>query len=212
MWKQFGPQAPRHLAALHPAKSLGPLPPTRCRAGPSLLMHVPDSPLRSPLREDGLNFHAPASKPPPTQPFVGKKLELSDYVGIPRCPPCRLLLRPSLTLRTRPRKRRRWRRELAALARRNPARFIANASQKALAKYIVGERLHPRRMNQELGPTADPGKMWQRLLRLMGRKTTKMRQFVVDIGKARPPLSCLRGPARGRNRGIEGATTVWGNE
>ena len=81
MWKQFGPRAPRRLAALHPAKSFGPRPSTRCWAGPSLLMHVPDPPLRAPLREDGLNFHAPASKPQPTEPSVDKKTGIVRLCG-----------------------------------------------------------------------------------------------------------------------------------
>ena len=66
LWKQFGPWFPRRLAARQSAKS-------RDWAAASLIVHVPDPPLRAPLRNDGRNLRTPASKPPLPQPCVGKK-------------------------------------------------------------------------------------------------------------------------------------------
>ena len=71
--EQFGPRAPRRLAALHYAESSGSLFSIWDRTAASLIMQVPDSLLRSAMHGEGLNLHAPTSKPPPSTSLCGPK-------------------------------------------------------------------------------------------------------------------------------------------
>ena len=69
--EQFGPS--RRLAALPFADSFDSPPSTWDGAAASLIAHSPGPISRTPLRDEGLNLDAPASKPRPPQPSMGRK-------------------------------------------------------------------------------------------------------------------------------------------
>ena len=81
LWQEFGPWAPRRLAALHYAKTYGSLPPGRDRAAASLTTNIPDPLMRAPLRKKGLNLLFPQSKPDPPPSFVDMTTGLINLCG-----------------------------------------------------------------------------------------------------------------------------------
>ena len=82
----MGPVTPKRLAPLHYATSFDSLSSTRACAATFLLTHVPDPLLRAPRGNDGMDLHAPASKPPPPQPSADEQTRIANLRGDTQMP------------------------------------------------------------------------------------------------------------------------------
>ena len=85
--KEFGPWAPRRLAALRYEKTCGPLPLGLDWATDALTMHIPDPLLRASVHGGGLNSHAPQFDLEPPHAVADRTTGFAILCGDAQMPP-----------------------------------------------------------------------------------------------------------------------------